>query len=388
MKRLLAPFLGLLLLLGLFPSVTLGEPVSAEGAILMEASTGRVLYASDADKRLPMASTTKVMTALLAIERYEADAIVVVPKEAVGVEGSSLYLKEGERIRMIDLVYGLMLASGNDAAVAIALSVCGSVEDFAALMNEKAASLGLYHTQFVTPNGLHDDAHYTTARDLAVLTCHALKNPVFRTIVSTQYHQTEGGSVTRTFKNKNRLLWEYEGANGVKTGYTQIAGKCLVFSAERDGMQLVGVVLDCPAMWNAAEVLLELGFSEYEMVPVLDPKSTLLLPVKNGEKSFLSVAPKQSILVPLRKDGSESVTVSVSLPTMVQAPVAKALPVGTVTVLLEQEPIFSVPLFTQERVAERTFLTYLRSMVSGYCYASDAAEGQWFDCKNTWRTAR
>lgn len=366
MKRLLAPFLGLLLLLGLFPSVTLGEPVSAEGAILMEASTGRVLYASDADKRLPMASTTKVMTALLAIERYEADAIVVVPKEAVGVEGSSLYLKEGERIRMIDLVYGLMLASGNDAAVAIALSVCGSVEDFAALMNEKAASLGLYHTQFVTPNGLHDDAHYTTARDLAVLTCHALKNPVFRTIVSTQYHQTEGGSVTRTFKNKNRLLWEYEGANGVKTGYTQIAGKCLVFSAERDGMQLVGVVLDCPAMWNAAEVLLELGFSEYEMVPVLDPKSTLLLPVKNGEKSVLSVVPKQGILVPLRKDGSETVTMSTSLPAAVSSPIRAGDAVGSVTVLLGDECLCTAPLVAQATVSERTFLTYLKLLVTGY----------------------
>lgn len=388
MKRVLAPLLGLFLLFGLCPVPSHADMVSAKGAILIEATTGRVLYEANADERLPMASTTKIMTALLALETYEPDAIVTVPKDAVGIEGSSLYLERNERIRMIDLVYGLMLVSGNDAAVAIALTLCGSLEQFASCMNERAAELGLTDTHFVTPNGLHDDDHYTTARDLAVLTAYALKNPTFCEIVSTQYHQTDCGSRQRTFKNKNRLLWEYEGANGVKTGYTTVAGKCLSFSASRDGMQLVGVVLDCPAMWDAAKTLLNYGFSEFEMVCPADPRAALLLPVENGEKSFLSVAPKQSILVPLRKDGSESVTVSVSLPTMVQAPVAKALPVGTVTVLLEQEPIFSVPLFTQERVAERTFLTYLRSMVSGYCYASDAAEGQWFDCKNTWRTAR
>ena len=209
------------------------EEISAGGVMLMDACTHKVLYAKNAHEKLPMASTTKIMTAILAIETGKLDALVTVPKEAYGVEGSSMYLRLGEKISLRDLVYGLMLVSGNDAAVAIAINVGGSIAGFAALMNEKAKALGAQNTHFVTPNGLHDAEHYTTAYDLALIASYAMQNETFREIVGTTYYRTVTGEITRTVKNKNKILWEYEGGNGVKTGYTMAAGKCLVFSAER-----------------------------------------------------------------------------------------------------------------------------------------------------------
>ena len=233
MKRLLAAAICLIMLL---PGIARAETqpaadAPADAAYLIEANSGRVLYTKNENAHLPMASTTKIMTALLAIESGRMDETVTVPDEAVGTEGSSMYLKKGETLRFSDLVYGLMLTSGNDAAVAIACLLDGSTAAFADRMNARAEALGLNDTHFVTPNGLHDPNHYTSARDLAMLSAKALEDPTFAKIVSTQYHRTEGSN-PRTLKNKNRLLWEYEGGVGVKTGYTKKAGKCLVFAAE------------------------------------------------------------------------------------------------------------------------------------------------------------
>ena len=194
------------------------EPEAYAGGIaLMEVTTGKLLYGKNAHAQLPMASTTKVMTALLALEHAALDDMLTVPSEAYGVEGSSMYLNLGEKISLRDLLYGLMLTSGNDAAITIAEYVGGSVQGFIDMMNARAAELGALNTHFVTPNGLHDENHYTSAYDLALISAEALRNETFREIVSTTYHTTTTGEQIRTLKNKNKILWQYEGGNGVKT---------------------------------------------------------------------------------------------------------------------------------------------------------------------------
>lgn len=364
--RRISLLLSLLLLSFALPTAAEERMVSAESAVLMEAGSERILYEQNADQRLPMASTTKVMTAILAIEFRQPSLLVTVADQAVGTEGSSMYLKSEERIRLIDLIYGLMLTSGNDAAVAIACAVAGDVPSFVAMMNRKAQELGLSDTNFVTVNGLHDDQHFTTAKDLARLTAYALRNPDFRTVVSTQYHTTEGGTVRHTLKNKNKLLWNYEGATGVKTGYTMKAGKCLVFSAERDGMHLIGVVLNCPAMWEAAVKLLDHGFGLYSLQRLYDASEPLSIPVTNGTKKALCIAPKLGILYPLRKDGSEAVTLDWSLPESVAAPIEADDRIGTLRVCINGNTVASVPLVATEASPKPDFLYYIRQVIEAW----------------------
>ncbi|MCD8308960.1 MAG: D-alanyl-D-alanine carboxypeptidase [Clostridia bacterium] len=235
------------------------ESKSAE--IAVELSTGRVLKENNADTKLPMASTTKIMTALLVAEDCNLDEVVTVPDIAVGVEGSSVYLKKGEEIDVKDLLYGLMLRSGNDCAVALAVTHSGSVNKFVERMNAKAAELGANNTNFVNPSGLPDDNHYTTARDLAVIACAAMNNSVVREVVATKNYKGK----YRSYSNKNKMLYNYDGANGIKTGYTVKAGRCLVSSAKRNGMDVVCVVLNCPDMYERSINILDFCFNNFEL---------------------------------------------------------------------------------------------------------------------------
>lgn len=238
----------------------------ADGAAecVCELSTGKIIHSRNAEARLPMASTTKIMTALIILEGGETDSVITVPDEAVGEEGSSIYLRKGEKISVIDLLYGLMLRSGNDAAKALAIWHSGSVEAFAEVMNERAAEMGLENTHFVNASGLPDDNHYTTASDLLVIACRAMKNSQFKAIVSSRNYSGE----YRSFVNKNKLLYTLEGANGVKTGYTLKAGRCLVSSAERQGMDVVCVVLNCPDMYERSASLIEAAFKDYQKITI------------------------------------------------------------------------------------------------------------------------
>lgn len=215
---------------------------SAQAALLLDATEGRILFSQNASARLPMASTTKIMTAIVAIENMPTDYVVTVAKEAVGIEGSSIYLYAGEQITCLDLLYGLMLESGNDAAVALAIAVGGTEERFIMLMNEKAKELGLKDTRFSNPHGLPAENHFTSAADLARLTDYALQNELFAEIVSTKKMTACEG--TRYYVNHNRLLFSYEGMIGVKTGYTQASGRCLVTAARRYGRTLICVTLN------------------------------------------------------------------------------------------------------------------------------------------------
>ncbi len=242
--------------------------VSAKAAIVMECSTGEVLFEKNSHLSLPMASTTKIMTAICAIENYPINLPVAVDDRAVGIEGSSIYLEKGEIIYMRDLLYGMMLKSGNDAATAIACEVSGSVEKFAELMNSSAKKYGAKNTNFVNACGLYDDNHYTTAWDLAKITVHALENESFAEIVSTKEKRISNGSkdYDRILKNHNKLLFSYEGCKGVKTGYTKKCGRCLVSTAERDGVSLVCVTLNAPDDWNDHRAMLDFGFSKCQKV--------------------------------------------------------------------------------------------------------------------------
>ncbi len=341
-----------------------GPGVSSTSSIVIEASSNRVLFGTNAHKKLPMASTTKIMTALVALENGSLDDEVKVSSNAYGVEGSSMYLHLGETIPLRDLLYGLMLASGNDAAVAIAEHIGGSVEGFVCMMNDKAARLGLVNTHFVTPNGLHDDEHYTTAYDLAIIAAEALRNDTFAEIVSSQYYTSESGSITRYFKNKNKLLWNYEGANGVKTGYTMYAGKCLVFSAERDGMQVVGVTLNSSNIFSDAKLLMDYAFANYEQKLVVSKDVPVVwVQVEDGEKNLLALYTEQDIIMPVRKGYAGSFMTRIEVPDVCRAPVQKDSAVGYLTVYDEYKHASKVVLVAGETIERPSLLDYIFRMV-------------------------
>ena len=279
--------------------------VSARGAVLLEAESGDVVFGQNQNARLPMASTTKIMTALVALETLPLDTPVTVTAESVGVEGSSIYLCEGETLTLEQLLYALLLESANDAASAIAVAVSGSVEAFAVRMNEKAAALGLTDTRFVNPHGLDAEGHYTTAYELAVITRAALKNSTFRAICATErktipLHGSEG---VRLLLNHNKLLNSYEGCIGVKTGFTKKTGRCLVSAAERDGVTLIAVTLNAPDDWRDHTAMLDYGFAFYESVPLCEPgffSSPLWL--VSGEQEYVMVESTEALTVTLRRD--------------------------------------------------------------------------------------
>ncbi|BAH43387.1 peptidase S11 family protein precursor [Brevibacillus brevis NBRC 100599] len=251
--------------------------LSAEGAALIDVESGRILYSKNGTKKMRIASLTKTMTAIVAIEMGKLDAQVTVPPQAVGVEGSSIYLKNGEKLTLEELLYGLMLRSGNDAAVTIAMHIGGSVPGFTYLMNEKAAMIGMEYTNFTNPHGLDDsNQHYSTPEDMAKLSAYALHNPVFRQIVSTKVKDIswEGEQWDRRLLNKNKMLHLYNGADGVKTGYTKLAKRCLASSATRNGRQLATITLNASDDWNDSAKLMDWGFANYPLQEL----------VKNGQE--------------------------------------------------------------------------------------------------------
>ncbi len=265
MRRRLIP--AVLILVLAFHAAVLAAPrapkVDAEAAVLMVAGTQRILYAINPDAIMYPASTTKIITALTALEKGKADAVVTVSSNSVACEGSSLELQAGDRLRLRDLLYGMMLVSGNDAAEAVAEHIAGSVPAFVALMNAKANELGAANTHFSNPHGLPDPTnHYTTANDLARITARAMQNPEFRKIVATgDYSVPLLNRPPLRISNSNKLLKSYPGANGVKTGYTEAAGDCLVAAASRGGVQLVVVLLNDDERWTDAANLLDYGFA-------------------------------------------------------------------------------------------------------------------------------
>jgi len=346
----------------LMPAVFSLAP-SAECAILIDADSGKCIYAKNADKKHGMASTTKIMTAILAIENGVLDAEFPIPSAAVGIEGSSLYLQEGERMSLRDLLYGLMLRSANDAATAIAINISGSTEVFADLMNQKAKELGLSNTHFTNPHGLADDAHYTTARDLALLSAYALKNETFREICQTKKASLPGN---RLVVNHNKLLFTYTGACGVKTGFTKATGRCLVSAAEQDGVRLIAVTLHASNDWNDHAAMLDHGFAEYESV-TLAQKGAVLCPVSlmGGTVDTVEAVIGETLTVSLPKNRG-SIVERVELPQPRFAPIYAGDLLGRVVYLVDGTEIATAPLYAKDYVLplqkESTWLDKIKNI--------------------------
>lgn len=315
------------------------EPgVSAKSAILMHADSGRALYEKNADEHMLIASTTKIMTAIVVLEHCALDELVEVDERSAGIEGSSMYLKAGESYTVEDLLYGLMLASGNDAASALALHVADSLEDFAALMNEKAAALGMTESSFKNPHGLDEEGHYSTACDMAKLAAYCMENPDFARIAGTVSH-TVG---EQTYVNHNRLLREYDGCLGLKTGYTMAAGRTLVTCAERDGARYVCVTLNDPDDWDDHKALYDWAFANYSFAEVIPAGLSFDVPVISGEE-MLAGAETEGAAYALVKNG-ESYTTQFELPSFVFAPIAEGESAGRAVACADGQEIASVRL--------------------------------------------
>ena len=332
--------------------------ITAKSAVLIEASTGRVLYEHNAYAQMPMASTTKIMTAIVALENADVNENVVVGQNASGVEGSSIWLSVGENMLLSDMLFGLMLASGNDAAVAISEHVAGSVEDFVAMMNQKAKDIGAYNTNFVNPNGLPAEGHYTTAYDLALISAYAMQNPYFCEIVKTEYKSIswEGHEWNRVVKNKNKILWNYEGGNGIKTGYTKEAGRCLSAAAKRDGLQLVSVVLCASDMFNDCMNLMDYGFGSYENKLILKGGEFIGdVAVEKGIEESFPVYTQEDVYYPMTDDEFAQMQKKVYIDEIVKAPVTKGQQVGYIDIWMGSNKIFSVNLEAPISIGENSY---------------------------------
>lgn len=303
--------------------------VSAQSAIVMDGDQGQVLWEKNADKQSLIASTTKIMTALVVLEHAALEDPVTVASEAVGIEGSSMYLKAGEALTVQDLLYGLMLSSGNDAAVALSIHVAGSPEAFAELMNAKAQELGLKNTHFANPNGLDSEENYATARSLGQLAVAAMKNDSFRTIVSTKKYNCTDHFMT----NHNKLLWQYEGAVGVKTGFTKHAGRILVGSAERNGRRLVSVTINAPSDWSDHKQMLDYGFSCYSpRLLVTQGQQVGFVEVVSGTQDQIPLVATEDVSFSMLPD--EEAELRVETETFVYAPVSQGQALGTLQVFV------------------------------------------------------
>ncbi|MBQ7887038.1 MAG: D-alanyl-D-alanine carboxypeptidase [Clostridia bacterium] len=338
---------------------------SAKAACVLEVQTGRVLFESNMHARLPMASTTKVMTALLAIERGNAQDQVVCSQNAFGVPGTSVYLQMGETLTLEEMLLGLMLSSGNDAAVAIAEHIGGTVEDFVAMMNARAREIGAVNTHFANPHGLPDESHYTTAYDLALITREAMKNDAFRALVSTQRASIpwEGRTYNRQLTNKNRLLSDYEGATGVKTGFTSKAGRCLAFGAVRDGLELVGAVLSCSDWFDEAARLMDGCYQTYSMTRALGPTiSAGRIAVTDGESESCGMCVMEALDVPLAV--GEAAQVVLDVPQSVRAPVYPGMHLGTAKLVVGGKVYGAGEVVASERVDADTVRIDVRRVVA------------------------
>lgn len=318
--------------------------ISARAATLYEPETGRFLYEKNKDLPLPMASTTKIMTALVTLENSSLYDVVKIDGSAVGVEGSSAYLRQGDERTVEELLYALLLQSANDAAVAIACHVGGSVGGFADMMNAKAEELGLRSTHFTNPHGLDDEEHYTTAGELAVITSHALKNGIFKEIVSTYKKSFSDGMSSRIYVNHNKLLNRYDGCIGVKTGFTKKSGRCLVGASEKDGLTFITVTLDAPDDWNDHRTLFDIGHDTLEKLSFAKKEQFVYtIPVINGTKDTVKIS-NGNALEKIVDKGEYEVKEYVKLAKFATAPIKQGDVFGEVIFTLDGEYIGSVKL--------------------------------------------
>ncbi|WRS26821.1 D-alanyl-D-alanine carboxypeptidase family protein [Oscillospiraceae bacterium MB08-C2-2] len=333
--------------------VSTGFSVGAKAAVVMEAQTGRVLFDQNAQEKLPIASTTKIMTALIALEQSNTEVYFKVDSTAILVEGSSMGLQEGDMVSLESLAVGMLLASGNDAANAAAVRIAGSVPAFVEMMNQRATELGMTNTHFDTPSGLDGATHYSTAYDMALLAREALRNETFSAICSQYRMRTQYGNppYDRWLTNHNKMLNYYEGAMGVKTGFTKKSGRCLVSAAERNGVELITVTLNCPDDWNTHRHLFDTYFEKLQVEDLSAGIPRARLYVAGGAQNQVTSAPTQPIQVPVNADGSSRIEYKVTTTQpFLYAPVTKGQTVGYATVTLDGTEICTITLTASQDV--------------------------------------
>ena len=343
--------------------------VTATSAIVIEASTGHVLYERNADARMFPASTTKMMTLITALESNKLDEIVTVGPGAYNAEGSTLWLDVNEKIPLGELLYGMMLISGNDGAIAIAEHVDGTVANFAEHMTRRAHELGATNTHFVNANGLPDTEHYTTARDLAILAAHGFTLDHFEEICSAKevsfpwIHDT-----TKLYRNENQMLWLYRGANGIKTGYTEAAGRCLISSAKQNGVQLIAVVLDSLYIWNDSIMLLDYGFGRVSSQTLIKSGDVVkTLPIISGRRKSMPVKTSGEIIMPVFDGDDNAYEIVYDLPNELSAPITAGETIGKIRVVLpDGREAASTNIVTTVDVEQKSFFRLLLDKLKSF----------------------
>ncbi len=356
-------------------ALTKDKKFSYKSMVVIEPKTKRVLLRFNEEEKLPMASTTKIMTALLVIENIgDLNSIVTVPNECVGIEGTSIYLRKGEEISRKDLLYGLILASGNDCATALAILTAGSEESFVKMMNKKAEELGLTSTNFTNPHGLHNENHYTTAKDLAVLTAYALENETFREIVSTKRHTIEKTNVTneqRYLKNKQKLMFDEKLNNdnfkitGVKSGFTPEAGRCLVTSCETPNISAICVVLNCQPMFEESQALLEEATKEFAYKNIVEPYNYVgQAQIINGREDCVKLYTQNGFAYPISQ--SDVVNITPNYSSQLTAPINESQIVGDLVVTINGEEKFSDQILTLNEVRTTDFEKITENVIENF----------------------
>ncbi|MDD4295431.1 MAG: D-alanyl-D-alanine carboxypeptidase [Ruminiclostridium sp.] len=336
--------------------------INARSAIVIDFESGRVLYEKYAYQKRPMASTTKIMTAIVALENGNLDDIVTVSKNAASIWGSTINLTVGEQLTLRELMYGLLMRSGNDAAIAIAEHIGGSVDSFLEMMNKKAKEIGAIDSNFTSPHGLDGTGHYSTAYDMAILARYALNIPILNDIVKTKTIQVG----KRFMSNTNEMLTGYEGADGVKTGYTGRAGRCLVTSATRDGRRFISVALFCDSRNLRAlssKKILDYAFENYFPYNIIENGYFGEIPVYKGYEESVPIIINKSITMPLTEFESENLYTKVSLPDIITAPVERGSVLGTMSVYLNDEILCESTLIAEKTIKQKKMLEHMLDVI-------------------------
>ena len=342
---------------------TFDAPSSAKAMCVLEQSTGRVLFEKNAHKPLAMASTTKVFTALTVLENCtNLEEMVHIDDRAVGIEGTSIYLRKNEVLSVKELLLGMMLPSGNDAATALAYHIGGDIPTFCQMMQKTAQNAGASSSQFKNPHGLDEAGHFTTAYDLALVSAKALENPDFYEISTTKSAVISGNSEvkSRFLKNKNRLLKSFDGCNGVKTGFTDNAGRCFVSSAKRGEMNVVCAVLNCGDMFEECARLMEKSFQTYRLVPLVESYDILgEIEVKHGRQNNVRLFSRQKFAYPLTEEERLRVNVVLDVPQTLQAPIRQEQIVGKISIYLENHLLFEDDVLTRHAVKSNNIFSFV-----------------------------
>lgn len=346
---------------------------TSQAMVLLETNSGRVIVNHNGEEKLPMASLTKIITAIVALENCaDLDELHQITAQEQGIEGSSIYLKAGEHLSIRQLLYGLMLRSGNDSAIAIATIVGGSVDNFIDKCNDFCQKIGATNTHLENPHGLHSDNHYTTAHDLAVITAYALKNDIFAEVVSTQKINIPnelGKYDHRELINKNRFLKMFEGATGVKTGYTKKAGRCFVGSStrEEDGMQLVCVILNCVPMFQECKAVMELAWKNYEMHNLIDENGyQASINIKNSSAMTDMAQSKNAFSYPLTKAEEDKIEITDTLQKTYDAPIKEGEILGEVKIFLDKQLIFCDNIYSINNIEDDSYNGNLAKIIENF----------------------